>query len=289
VRTRFIVNPQAGTARQGLARVRAFAATLGADVSVTTHPGHASDLALRALEEGCGLIVAVGGDGTLNEVAGRLIHTPATLGLIPCGSGNGLGRHLGIHGPIRRSLEILRTGRPRMIDAGLADGHPFFTVAGLGFEAEVAARFNRLPHRGFIRYLTAGASLWLSWAPQACCIEDGPHQTRLQAFTLAVANSDQYGNRACIAPGARVDDGLLELTAVPRVTAWNALPMLTRLFAGSIDRAPGVLRLQAPRFVVVRPAAGLIHTDGETHPAGERVEFSIQPRSLRVMAPVTVR
>ncbi len=291
VRTRFIVNPHSSGARRVLGRVQALAATLGAKVFVTTHPRHASELATRAIEEGCELIVAVGGDGTLNEVAGRLIDTPATLGLIPCGSGNGLGRHLGIFGPVERSLEILRTGRARMIDAGFADGHPFFTVAGLGFEAEVAARFNQLTHRGFLRYITTSTRLWRTWAPQDCCIDDGLHRIQLKAFTLAVANSDQYGNRARIAPGAEVDDGLLELTAVPRVTAANALPLLGRLFAGSIDRAPGVLRLQAPRFVVVRGAAGLIHTDGETHPAGERVEFTIQPRSLRVLVPAaaTVR
>ncbi len=288
MKTRFIVNPHSGGAHRVLFRVQTFAATLGAEVDVTTHPRHASALAARALDDGCELIVAVGGDGTLNEVAARLVHTPATLGLIPCGSGNGLGRHLGIHGPVEHSLEILRTGHPRLIDTGLADGHPFFTAAGLGFEAEVAAQFNQLTHRGLLRYFTTSARLWRTWAPQDCWIEEGEHRTEVQAFTVAVANSDQYGNHAFIAPGARVDDGLLDLTVVPRVTVWNALPLLARLFSGSIGRAGGVLRLQGPDFVVVRPAPGLIHTDGETHQAGARIEFVAQPRSLRVLAPTDV-
>src|SRR5690606_3225308 len=111
-----------------------------------------------ALDDGCDLIVAVGGDGTMNEVATALVDTPATLGLVPCGSGDGLGRNLRIHGPVTRALEILHTGRPRAIDTGLAAGHAFFATAGLGFEAEIAQRFNQLDRRGFARYVSTSAN-----------------------------------------------------------------------------------------------------------------------------------
>ena len=289
MQTRFIVNPRSGGAARALHRVQAFAKALGADVVLTTHPRHATELAARALDEGCGLIVAVGGDGTLNEVAASLVNTPATLGLVPRGSGNGLGRHLGIHGSVEHALEILRTGRPRLIDSGLADGRPFFTAAGLGFEAEVSAHFNRLTGRGFFRYLSTSAKLWRRHVPEECWIECDGRRVPARVFTLAVGNSDQYGNHALIAPGARVDDGLLDLTVVPPVTAWQALPLLARLFTGSLGHTRGVLRLQAARFVVGRPAPGLIHTDGETHSAGSRIEFTVRPGSLRVLAPVTGR
>jgi diacylglycerol kinase (ATP) len=285
LQTRFIVNPRSGGAARAFGRVSAFASTRDAGVVLTTHPGHATELAACALADGCELIVAVGGDGTLNEVAASLVGTAATFGLIPCGSGNGLGRHLGIHGRVEHALEILRTGQPRLIDSGLADGHPFFTAAGLGFEAEVSARFNRLTERGFFHYLTTSASLWRRQVPVDCSIEHEGRRISARAFTLAVANSDQYGNHALIAPGARVDDGLLDLTVVPPVTFLQALPLLARLFTGSLGHARGVLRLQAARFVVERPAPGLIHTDGETHSAGLRVEFTVRPRSLRVLAP----
>jgi diacylglycerol kinase (ATP) len=288
VRTRFIVNPRSGGATRALRRVQTCAAALHAEVVLTTHPRHATALAQAALAAGCELIVAVGGDGTLNEVASILVGTPATFGLVPCGSGNGLGRHLGIHGSVAHALDILRTGRPRLIDTGLADGHPFFTAAGLGFEAEVSARFNRLTERGFFRYLTTSAQLWREYVPTDCWIEHEGQRFSARAFTLAVANSDQYGNHALIAPGARVDDGRLDLTVVPPVTAWQALPLLARLFAGSIGRARGVQRWQAERFVVERSAPGLIHTDGETHDAGARVEFSVRPHSLSVLAPAAV-
>ena len=285
MKTRFIVNPRSGGATHVLDRVHDFASTLGADVTLTTHPRHATELALGALLDGCRLIVAVGGDGTLNEVAGCLVGTSATFGLVPCGSGNGLGRHLGIHGDLSHSFEILRNGRPRLIDTGLADGHPFFTVAGLGFEAEVSARFNTLSKRGFLRYVGAAARLWRSYTPQEYLIESQGQQVHARGFTVAVANSDQYGNNARIAPGARVDDGLLDLTLVPPVDAWRAVPLLVGLFTGAVGQDPGVIRLQSNRIIIERASPGLIHTDGETHAAGQRVEFAVRPRSLRVMAP----
>ena len=270
-------------------RAVAFAAEHGHTVAQTARAGHASELAREALAEDCELIVAVGGDGTLNEIAGALLHTPATLGLVPCGSGNGLARHLGVYGPPRHIFHTLTHGTPRLIDAGLADGRPFFTAAGLGFEAEISARFNRLVHRGFLRYLTTSAALWREWAPLDCTIaSDGATGERFRAFTVAVANSSQYGNNARIAPAASIDDGLLDWCVVPPVTAWNALSLLGRLFAGTLGRARGVTLRQASHLVVERPAPGLIHTDGETHPAGTRVEFSVRPRSLRVLVPGTV-
>lgn len=285
VQTRFIVNPRSGAALKAVGAVRAFAAAHGATVVLTERPAHASELAAQALAEGCDLIVAVGGDGTMNEVARVLTGTPATLGLLPSGSGDGLGRHLGIHGSMARALDILRTGRPRLIDTGLADGHPFFTVAGLGFEAEISARFNRLARRGFFRYLTTSATALRSYSPETYRISQDGGAFTARAFTLAIANVDQYGNSARIAPAARVDDGRLDLTVVPPVHFFNGVSLLTRLFAGSLRAGRDVICLAGPRFTVERPAPGLIHTDGETHHAGTTIEFSVRPASLRVLCP----
>lgn len=269
-----------------LAGVRAFAAQLGAAVVLTERPRHARDLATTALDDGCELIVAVGGDGTMNEVGSALIGTPATLGLIPCGSGDGLGRFLGLHGSLSHSLEILCSGRPRPIDTGVADGHPFINLAGLGFEAELGARFNRLERRGFLRYLSTGARTLHACHSQRCTITADDAQVNVDAFTLAVANSAQYGNNALIAPHARVDDGQLDLCALPAATWFNVLPLTLRLFSGTIDRASGVVHRRGTRFVVERPAPGPLHTDGEIHEAGRTVEFAIRPASLRIMCPV---
>lgn len=281
----FIVNPRSGRAAKALDAVRAFARRHGAGFILTERSRHAAELARRALDDGTGLIVAVGGDGTMNEVATTLVDTPATLGLIPCGSGDGLGRHLGIHGPLDRALNILISGETKLIDTGTADGHAFFTAAGLGFEAEISARFNQLTERGFLRYLTTSARAWRQFKPFDCTIEhDGRRETR-HVFTLAVSNSDQYGNNARIAPHARVDDGLIDLTAVSPFSLIGAVPLAARLFTRKLERGRGIWRATASRFVVERPEPGLIHTDGETHHAGPRVEFSIRPRSLLIKVP----
>ncbi len=285
MKTRFIVNPRSGASQRALPHVQAFAAEHGADLVRTERPRHASELARRAIDEGCELVVAVGGDGTMNEIAGVVAGTRATLGLVPCGSGDGLGRHLGIHGTFAHALGILRRGEPRLIDTGLADGHPFFTVAGLGFEAHIAEKFNWLERRGFWRYVTTSADALRNWQPETYAIEHARGRETVTAFTLAVGNSDQYGNDARIAPTARVDDGLLDLCAVPPVNVFNALPLVAHLFAGTLARAKGAMLRRAERFLVERPAAGPIHTDGEIHDAGKTVEFSVRPRSLRIMVP----
>lgn len=241
---------------------------------------------MQALGDGCELIVAVGGDGTMNEVATTLVGTQAIFGLVPCGSGDGLGRHLGIHGSIARALEILSTGRAHCIDTGLADGHPFFTVAGIGFEAEIAQRFNRLRYRGFARYLATSAQAFLQWRPEDYTISGENGSETVCAFTLTATNASQYGNNARIAPDAQVDDGMLDLCTVPPVGFWNAMPLAAHLFHGTIGRVRGVRIRRGDRFVVERARPGLLHTDGELHEAGTRIEFKVRPASLRMMVPV---
>jgi YegS/Rv2252/BmrU family lipid kinase len=293
-RTRFIFNPRSGhNARNPwlLGRARGFIAEhkLDATVVPTEHPLHATELARRALDEGCGMVVAIGGDGTMNEVAAALVGTDAALGLIPCGSGNGLGRHLGIPGPGKGAFRALLGGNSRLIDTGLADGHPFFNAMGLGFDAEISARFNALTRRGLPAYVRTSLGTLFSYRSARYTIRAGnsaPLDT--PAFIVAVANSDQYGNDCYIAPGASVDDGLLDLTVLGRVNAWNAIPLAVRLFAGKIDGAGGVTRLRSDRFVITRPAPAYIHTDGEVRSAPAEVEIRVVPRSLRIVIPAKV-
>ncbi|MBC8009511.1 MAG: diacylglycerol kinase family lipid kinase, partial [Burkholderiales bacterium] len=252
----------------------------------TERPRHATELARRALDEGCELIVAIGGDGTMNEVASALIGTPAALGLIPCGSGNGLGRHLGIPGPGKGAFRALLEGHRRVIDTGIADGHPFFNAMGLGFDAEISARFNALASRGLPAYARTTLRALASYRPDEYTITaDASPPVRTPAWIAAVANSDQYGNDCYIAPGARVDDGLLDLTVIRRLTFLNAIPLAVRLFAGSVGDSPAVTRLRAARFVLERSAPGLLHTDGEVRPCGARIEVRVIPASLRIAVP----
>lgn len=286
----FIFNPHSGHNRRNpylLERTRAFIATekLDARIVPTERPRHATDIARDAVATGCGLVVAIGGDGTLNEVATALIDAPAALGLIPCGSGNGLGRHLGVPNPGKGAYRTLLSGQVRAIDTGTANGIPFFNAMGLGFDAEISARFNHLTRRGLAAYVRTGIQAWASYQPAPYVIRNGQAELATDAFIVAVANSDQYGNDCFIAPGAQVDDGLLNLTVLKRVNTLNALPLALRLFRGRIDGSKQVARLIGAHFTIQRPTAGPIHTDGEVHETGAEVEIRVRPRSLRVLVP----
>ena len=293
-RTRFIFNPRSGhNARNPwlLGYTRDFIAQHQLDASVvpTEHPLHATELARRALDDGCELVVAIGGDGTMNEVAAALVGTNAALGLIPCGSGNGLGRHLGIPGPGKGAFRALLGNHTRVIDTGSVDGHAFFNAMGLGFDAEISARFNALTRRGLPAYVRTSASTLFSYRSANYIIhagDDAPVSS--PAFIVAVANSDQYGNDCFIAPGAKVDDGLLDLTLLSRVNVWNAIPLALRLFAGKISGAASVTRLRAARFIIERPEPGFIHTDGEVRAAPATVEVRVLPGSLKIVVPPNV-
>lgn len=290
MKIRFIFNAHSGSNRRNphlRDRAAAFIAERKLDGAVvsTERPGHATELARQALVDGCGLVVAIGGDGTMNEVATALVGTPAIFGLIPCGSGNGLGRHLGIRRPDHDAFRLLLEGRPLAIDTGIINGFPFFCAAGAGFEALIASRFSLLTARGFSGYLQAGAKAWWSYQPEQYLVRHADRTRKVEAFTLAIANSSQYGNNAYIAPDASVRDGLLDITVVPRVNLFNGLPLLWRLFHGSIDRVTSVTRLRGAEFVIERTKPGWIHTDGEPRETAARLEITLKPRSLRIMVP----
>jgi YegS/Rv2252/BmrU family lipid kinase len=290
VKARFIFNPHSGSNRRNphlRERAQEFIREQGWDATVvaTERPRHATDLARRAIDEGCTLVVAIGGDGTMNEVASALIDSPACFGLIPCGSGNGLGRHLGIRRPGRGAFRTLREGRPLAIDTGMVNRDPFFCAAGTGFEALIASRFATLTSRGFSGYLRTSADAWRSYRPEHYTLHHAGGRDGFEAFTLAISNSSQYGNNALIAPGASVSDGLLDITAVPRVGLHNAVPLLWRLFHGSLDRVSTVRRWRGESFVIERTKPGWIHTDGEPRAEVSRLEITVRPRSLRIMVP----
>ncbi len=232
--------------------------------------------------------MAVGGDGTMNEVAQALVGASAALVLVPCGSGNGLALHLGVPAQPRRALALLVDPSARVvnIDTGIANGHPFFNAMGAGFAAEISRRFNQLERRGLAAYLRTGVAAFAGHQgePVILCYGEGQRQT-MNAFLVVVANSEQYGSHARVAPGARVDDGLLDLVAVRPPSLAGAMALLGRLFLGTFHRSRHVLHLRSARFVIERSAPGLIHTDGETHETGATVEVVVRPCSLRIVVP----
>jgi len=284
-----IVNPNSGVSRRRR-HIREsllnWAAESGFDAKIhpTEWPGHAREIA-RDAGASFDCVVAVGGDGTVNEVACGAIESGVPVGIIPCGSGNGLARHLRIPMDPRAAMRVVATGLVRTIDTGTANGYRFVTAMGVGFDAEITRRFNQMSARGLSQYASTGVSAFFNYEPAEYTIVSANGEQHLRAFLIAVSNSDQLGNNAVIAPGARVDDGMLDLVALMPSGIFSSIAMAVRLFARTIDRAAGVTRITGPRFEIRREGDGVIHVDGETRTTGPVIEVEVHPASLRVIAP----
>jgi len=292
MKLRFVFNPRSGRPRKNapiLPTLRAFisARALDADIMCTDGPGHDTELARDAVAAGCSRVIAVGGDGTVNEVAQALLNSPAAMGLVPCGSGNGLALHLGMPTRLLAMLGLAsgEDGRTAELDTGSVNGIPFVNAMGLGLDADVGRRFNQLTRRGLPAYARTALAAFLGRRSERCYVTAGGHRQTVDMLLIAVANSDQYGNNAKIAPHARVDDGMLDLVAVAPVGLVSACVLGARLFMGSIDRSRKVTRMRGARFLIERPSAGVIHTDGETHDTAALLDVRVHPRSLRFVVP----
>lgn len=292
MKARLILNPCSGRNRRRTwlaGHIRRYLAErkVNAGLVTTERPGHATELAAQAIADGCDRVIAIGGDGTMNETAQALLHSGVALGLVPCGSGNGLARHLRLPTKLDEALAFAldRHALVAAIDTGTANGRPFFNAMGCGFDAEISRRFNRLARRGLPAYARTGLGAFLARRREWTVIHGSNHFHALHTLLVTVANSDEYGNGAFIAPGARVDDGQLDLVAVKPVGFITAVPLVARLFLGRIDASSRIVRLRGPKFTIERGRPGLIHTDGETHETGAVVEIVVHPRSLHLLVP----
>lgn len=290
MRTLFIVNPISGTGhrrRKVIPAIEKFIREVNPDgcIAITKRPGHARELAMAARDEGFQLLVAAGGDGTINEVANAAHVTGLPMGILPCGSGDGLARHLGIPLDMEKALALISAGHQISMDAGSANGKLFVNVMGIGFDAELARRFNNLQRRGLAAYAWTGAIGYLCYRPCSYHLVNGCHEASTRAMMITVANASQYGNNAWIAPAAVIDDGKLDLVCLPP-TPLHRLPMTAvSIFGKSLDKASGVINWQGDQFTIRRAAPGIIHTDGEVHPTEATVTVSVIPAAIRMIVP----
>lgn len=291
-----IVNPTAGRgtghgaqASVELARERGRAHGRTLDVCVTERSGHARELAADAVRAGAALVVAWGGDGTVNEVASALTHTDVSLGIVPAGSGNGLGRDLGLPLQPSAALDVLMTGAERRIDAAMLDERVFVNVAGIGLDARVALRFAEIGQsgRGVWRYVQATVVEVLRFTPQALTLDVEGWPRRTEPMIVAFANSRQYGNNALVAPEAQLDDGKLDVVWVGNRSLWAILKGVPALFSGRILLQPDIRMRKASDLTVEADGPILCHVDGEPHQAGSRVAIRVLPRALRVRVPAS--
>jgi YegS/Rv2252/BmrU family lipid kinase len=291
VRVRAILNPRAGVSRDEARRTaeRGHPRWSDFDLVVTEGPGHATELARAAAAAGAELVLAVGGDGTANEVARGLLGTEAALGVVPAGSGNGLARALGIPLRARPALDALDTGVRRLVDVGLLNGRPFLNVAGIGFDAAVSRAFHdsgrRGGRRGLLGYVRLSLRGLARYRAPRLVVETGAERHELRPFVLTFANGPQYGSGAVINPGAKLDDGELEVVVVTEQAIPRLLAATPLLFLGGTERIPGYLRLRVRRVSVSAEAPFPVHRDGDPADDTDRVEVELAPRALTVVVP----
>lgn len=277
-----------GSRRVALAQRLLAPHQLDSRVFISEYSGHAFTLARDAVASRASLVCAWGGDGTLNEVATALVDSNVPLGVIPAGSGNGFARELGIPLDAPKALDLALHGRDRVIDAGVIAGRLFFNVAGIGFDAHVAALFNtRAPHRrGFWRYVLLGWRELMTYRARSYRIDSNGERLERDALMVVLANLRQYGNGAYIAPLAEPDDGLLDLVVVEARSAISAFLLTPRLFARNLHRARGILTRRVTCLTISSDQPLMCHVDGEAFEAGLEVTAVVRPGALKVRVPV---
>ncbi len=285
----FIVNPISGTQNKKTI-IELIGNLIDKDkydyqIIKTEYAGHASIIAKEAVANQADFVVAIGGDGTVNEVARSLVHSQTALGIIPCGSGNGLARHLQIPMEPRKAIEVINEGSTLCIDYGKINNIPFFCTCGVGFDAFVSLKFAQSGKRGLLTYLENTLHESLSYKPETYEIENEDGTMRYKAFLIACANASQYGNNAYIAPKASLSDGLMDITILEPFTVLDIPSLAFQLFNGTLDQNSRIKTFRSKKITIRRSKPGVMHFDGDPVMAESTIQVEIISQGLYVCAP----
>lgn len=283
----FIVNPISGTSDKNriIDLIPKYMDSHNFDWTIcrTEYRGHATILANEASKEGADVVVAVGGDGTINEVARSLIHTETALGIIPCGSGNGLARHLFIPMNPDGALRVLSDCHIERLDYGMINQQPFFCTCGIGFDAYISDCFAKSAHRGLVTYVNNTIKEGLRYNPETYEITIDGERHVYKAFVITCANANQYGNDAYIAPQASMKDGLMDVTLMEPFSLFEAPKIGIQLFIKTITSNSHVHTFRCRHLHIKRQTPGVIHFDGDPQDAGEELDVRIIPQGIRMV------
>lgn len=292
----FVVNPISGTSGKNMV-LKLIESNLDKDkydydVVKTKYQGHAVEIATQSAAQGIDIVCAIGGDGTINEVARGLIHTNTAMAIIPSGSGNGLARHLHIPLDIVGAINVINNGLIQPMDYGLVNDHPFFCTCGVGFDAFISMKFAQSGKRGPLSYLENVLKNGLTYNPEQYEIEiegeEGSDELKsYKAYLVACANASQYGNNTYIAPMASVRDGLMDVTIMEPFGVIDAPQIAFQMMNGTIDKNSKVKTFRCKKVKIKREAEGAIHYDGDPIVVGKNIEVSIVPEGLLCVSPQT--
>lgn len=291
-KARILINPNSG---MGFALDRIREALIeywdrpGNDLSIqfSTSKEDGQAKAHKAVEEGVGRLLVIGGDGMVNTIGSVLIGTDTAMGVIPAGSGNGFARHFDIPLDLVKATEVLASASVQRIDVGLANNQPFFVTCSLAWDAALVSIFDKSPVRGVLPYVFAGVYKFFEYTPQpfSLRIDDGEEFTIEDPQICTIANLSQYGGGAQIAPDAKADDGQLQLVTIRKRDLPMVILLLGKLFDGTINSLNEIQTQPFHTLTVRRKEAGPMQLDGELLSAPAEVRISVRPRALNVLVP----
>ncbi len=286
---KFIINPlSGGKNKQGVPQIieRVIDKTLF-EIEYTVSESEAETIAIAADSKNKPLdaIIAIGGDGTINNIARHLVGSEIALGIVPMGSGNGFARELGIPVNAQKSLELINRFNIKKVDTGIVNEQFFINVCGVGFDAHVSSLFAGSRTRGFINYARITLNEMHHYKAQTYeLIVDGKQYTQ-KAFMLVICNGTQFGNNAYIAPEALYDDGMFNITLIEDFKLWDVFGLIGHLFMKNIGKARNVKTFTGRNIQLIRKNAGHVNIDGEPFLLNQNLNININPLSLKMIIP----
>jgi YegS/Rv2252/BmrU family lipid kinase len=280
----FIVNPISGdNQKNGI--VEQIKQHLSSDfeyeICYTEFAGHATEITEQAILRNIDSVIAVGGDGSVNEVGKALVNTSVALGIIPSGSGNGFARHLKIPMEIKASIERLNSFNKKLIDTGSVNNNPFLATTGTGFDSHVAHKFATFGKRGFLSYMQVSTNEFISYQPKSYHITIDSKEIFTEAFLIVAANTGQYGNNVWISPSASVSDGLLNIGILQKFPATVLPDILLRLLNKTIENSRYYKTYRAKEITILD--VDNFHIDGEPMESCAKMKIKVNPKSLEVI------
>ena len=284
MRIRFIINPVSGTGKQkGIENHINNHIKHDFEIVYTKSAGDATILSKSAISDGFDIVVAIGGDGTVNECVKSLIKSNTALAVIPCGSGNGFAYHLGMKRDTKKAIKQLNNICIESIDSCTANGIPFVNVSGVGFDAHIAKLFSGLKGRGFINYLKLILKELNYKAREYEITYDGRNK-KVEAFLISFANASQYGNDAKISPISDIKDGLLDFVIVKRFAKWKIPFFLFKVAIGKVHLSKYVEIIQT-EYMKINTTDTLVHLDGEPLITTNPLHIKVLPKTLKIAMP----
>jgi len=256
------------------------------DISITHTKGamHAAKIAKKAVEKNIDIVVAVGGDGTINEIASQLVNTNTTLAIVPCGSGNGLARDLNISLHYKKAIQQINTLKTKKIDAGICNNQYFFSLTGVGYDAKVAYDFNRGKKRKFAGYAWAILKDYFYAKDQYYEIELDNEKIAGKFFFIAIANCSQWGYGVKVAPDAKLDDAVFSVNLCKKPPLFPILPFIIKMLSGKINSSKYSTFKTGRKILLASNRKFFYHLDGDAKGVSQKIEINILHKALNVLA-----